>query len=144
MVLPLFKTPQFLTDACIASESKGIFDVFEAEQDKGALEIVFMGDVVTFSSSHLLQSVDIPIWKDAFKEDKLSFLIVDFRSLPEKPRRHKQDFTVVEQYPLAPTSIAKRWTDQPLDFIEVLSGSYFWNFFRYQTSIFSSQDKWVL
>ena len=72
-----------------------IFDVFEAEHDKGAtLETAFMGDIVTFSSSHLLTSVDNQIWKDAFKEDNLSFLIIDFRSLPEKPRRDKQDFCV--------------------------------------------------
>ena len=68
-----------------------------------------MGDIVTFSSSQLLQSLDNQIWKDAFKEDKLSCLISDLRSLPEKPRRdNKQNFAVVEQYPLAPTSIAKR------------------------------------
>ena len=50
-------------------------------------DTVFMGYVVTFSSSHLLQSLDNPIWKNAFKKDKPSFLIVDLRSLTEKPRQ---------------------------------------------------------
>ena len=86
-----------------------IFDVFDIELDKGAaLETAFMGDIVTFSSRNLLQSLDNQIWNNAFKEDKLSFLIVEFRSLPEKARGNKQDFTAVEQYTLAPTSIAKR------------------------------------
>ena len=110
-----------------------IFDIFEVELDKGAtLETVLMGHIVTVSSSHLLQSLDNQLWKDAFKEDKLS-LIVDFRSLRKKPRQDKQDFIVVEQYPVAPTSTKKRWTDQPLDFIEVLSGLYFSNIFWCQT-----------
>ena len=84
--------PQFLTDACIAWQFEVIFDVFEVEPDKGAtLENIFMGDI---SSSHFLQSLGNQIRKDAFKGDKLSILIVDFRSLPEKPRQDKQDFTV--------------------------------------------------
>ena len=55
----------------------------------------------------LFQSRDNQIWKDAFKKDKLSCSIVDFWSLPEKPRRDKQDFTAVEQYPRVPTSYQK-------------------------------------
>ena len=91
-----------------------ILDVFEAELDKGAeLETVSMGDSVTFSSVHLLESLYNLIWKDAFKEEKLSCLIVDFRSLPENPRQ--------------------------LNFTEVLSGSNFSIFFGCQTSMFSSQ-----
>ena len=61
-----------------------------------------MGDIVTFSSGHLLQSLDYQIWRDAFKEEKLICLIVDFSCLPEKLWQNKQDFTVVEQYPLTP------------------------------------------
>ena len=65
---------------------------------KGAtLEAAFMADIVTLSSVHLLQSQRNEIWKDVFKEDKLSSLIADFRSLHEKSREDKQDFTVVEQ-----------------------------------------------
>ena len=56
-----------------------------------------MADIVTLSSVHLLQSQRNEIWKDVFKEDKLSSLIADFRSLHEKSREDKQDFTVVEQ-----------------------------------------------
>ena len=100
-----------------------VSEAFQVELDKGAT----------------LESLDNQIWKDAFQEDKLSCLTVDFRSLPEKPRRDKQDFTVVEQYPLAPSSMVKRWKDQPLDFIEVLSGSYFRTFLWCQTSMFLSQ-----
>ena len=74
---------------------------------------------------------------DTFKEDKVSCVIVDFRSLPKKPRHNKQDFTVVREDPFAPTLIAKRRTDQPLHFIEVPSSSHFSNFFWYQTSMFS-------
>ena len=86
-----------------------IFYVFEVKLENGAtLDTVFMRDIVTFSSGHFLQSLDNQIWKDAFKEDKLSFLIVAFRSVPEKPRRDKQDFAILEQYPLVPTSIAER------------------------------------
>ena len=40
---------------------------------------------------------------------KLGYVIVDYKSLPEKPRWDKKDVTVVEQYPLAPTSIAQKW-----------------------------------
>ena len=72
-----------------------IFDAFDIELDKGAaLETAFMGDIATFSSRNLLQSLDNQIWNNAFKEDKLSFLIVEFRSLPEKPQGDKQDWTV--------------------------------------------------
>ena len=67
-------------------------------------------------------------------------LIVDFRSLPWTPRGDKQDFTFVEQYRLTPVLLAKRWTDQPLDFIVVICGSYFSNVCCCQTSIFSSQE----
>ena len=44
---------------------------------------------------------------ERIKEGKLSFLIVDIRSLFKKPRRDKHDFTAVEQFPIAPTSTAK-------------------------------------
>ena len=75
-----------------------IFDAFDDELHKGAtLEAAFMTDIVTLSSVDLLQSQQNQIWKDAFKEAKLSSLIADFRSLPEKSREDKQDFTVVEQ-----------------------------------------------
>ena len=95
-----------------------VCNVFQIKLDKGAtLETVFIGDIVSFTSSHLLHSLDNQISTDAFKEDKLiSCLTVDFGSLPEKLRQDKPDFTVVEQYPLPPTSIAKRWTTQTLDF----------------------------
>ena len=136
--------------------------------DKGAtLETVFMEDNVTFPSSHLLQSLDNKIWKDTFKEDKLSCLTVDFRSLPEKPRWDKQDFTVVEQYPFVPTSIAKRWTDQLLKYLVsrisnfflmpnlhvFLTGTYeFYNYAgllrlwknKYIFYVFPHKDMWVL
>ena len=121
-----------------------IFDVFRVELDKGAtLETDFMGDnIVTFFLNppfKVSRQPDLKENKLDLKKDKLNFLIVDFRSLPEKPRWNKQDFPVVEHYTLAPTSIAKRWTDQPLDFIEVLSGLHFSIFFWCQTSMFSSQ-----
>ena len=55
-VLLLF---QFLTDACIAWQFEVVFDVLEVELDKGAtLETIFMQDIVTFCSRHLLQSLD--------------------------------------------------------------------------------------
>ena len=87
-MLPLFKIPQFLTDACIAWQVEVVFDVFKVEPDKGAtMETAFLGDIVTFSSSHLLQSLDNQIWRDSFKKDKLSWLIIDFRNLAKKPMR---------------------------------------------------------
>ena len=35
-------------------------------------------------------------------------------NLPGNPRQRRQDFRDVKQYPLAPTSTAKKQTDQPL------------------------------
>ena len=79
--------PHFLTDPSIAWQSEMFLNVFEIEHDKNAaLETAFMEDIATFSSIHLLQSLDNQIWRDALKEDKLSFLNVDFRSLAEKPK----------------------------------------------------------
>ena len=43
------------------------------------------------------------------------------------------------KYPCAPTSITKRWTDQPLDFVEVFSGSNF-QFVWWQILRFSLQE----
>ena len=55
----MFKIPQFLTDACIDSQFEVVFDVLEVELNKSAtLETVFNGDIITFSSNHLLQSLD--------------------------------------------------------------------------------------
>ena len=80
--------PHFLTDPSIAWQSEMFFNVFEIEHYKNAtLETVFMEDIATFSSIHLLQSLDNQIWRDALKVDKLSFLNVDFRSLAEKPKQ---------------------------------------------------------
>ena len=111
-VLPLFKIPQFLTDACIAWQVEVVFDVFKVEPGKGTtMETAFLGGIVTFSSSHLLQSLDNQIWRHFFKEDKLSCLIVYFRSLAKKSIWDKQDFTVVEEHPPEATLIAKRWTN---------------------------------
>ena len=63
--------PQFLEDACIDWKIDVIFDVCKVELDKGAtLETAFMGHIATFSSSHLLQSLDNQIWKESFKEDE--------------------------------------------------------------------------
>lgn len=68
-----------------------------------------------------LDSLACQILNDDFKEVKLKDFNVVLTCLFENPNRCKQDFTDVEQYPLAPTSIGKRCTFQPLDLIE---GSY--------------------
>ena len=57
-------------------------------------------------------------------EDFLNFLIVFLIRVLLKPSFLKQHKTDLEQYPLAPTIIAKRSTYQPLDSIIVFRAKY--------------------
>ena len=55
---------------------------------------------------HSLESQACQIWKEAFKEARLR---LTYRTnLPGNPRQRRQNFRDVEQYPLAPTSTAKK------------------------------------
>ena len=76
-----------------------IFDDFGV--DKGATMETFLWGILSL----FLQATFYSLWTTRFERMLLRkmLLIVDFRSLPEKPRQDEQDFTVVEQYPLAPT-----------------------------------------
>ena len=56
---------------------------------------------------HSLESLAFQIWKEAFKEARLRDFKMGRTNLRGNPRRRRQDFRDVEQYPLAPTSTAK-------------------------------------
>ena len=84
-----------------------IFDVFEVELDKGTtIEIVFMGVLSLFLIPPFTVFRKSGL-KGCFKGRQTKLLTCYFRSLSEKPSQDKKDFTVVEQYPPPPTSIAK-------------------------------------
>ena len=68
-------------------------------------------------------------------------LIADRTCLDKNPRRKRQEFTDVEQYPLAPTLTRNRCGNQPLDFIAINRGSYLVNLTLCYSSMFSSQGQ---
>ena len=57
---------------------------------------------------HSLESLACQIWKEAFKEARLRDFKMSRSNLPGNSRRRRQDFRDVEQYPLTPTSTAKK------------------------------------
>ena len=57
---------------------------------------------------HSLESLACQIWKEAFIEARLRDFKMRQTNLPGNPRRRRQDFRDVDQYPLAPTSTAKK------------------------------------
>ena len=72
-------------------------------------------------------------------EDFLNFLVVFLRRRLLKPSFLKQHKTDLEEYPLAPTSTAKSFTQQPLDSMIVFKTKYLLILVLCQDSIFSSQ-----
>jgi len=71
-------------------------------------------------------------------EVELNDLIVERHSLLVKPRCFKHLRTDSEQKPRAPTSMAKKLTDQPLTFIAAHREEYLLHFFSCQAGMFSS------
>ena len=57
---------------------------------------------------HSLESLASQSWKEAFKDARLRDLKVGLTNLLGNPRQRRQDFRDVEQYPLTPTSTAKK------------------------------------
>ena len=57
---------------------------------------------------HSLESLASQIWKEAFKDARLRDLKVGLTNLLGNRRQRRQDFRDVEQYPLTPTSTAKK------------------------------------
>ena len=77
----MFVVKTLVARQAVFSNSDLAFWCLWPEQDKVATsETVFIGNIITFSSMHILQAPENQIWKDAFMEDKTNFLIVDFRS----------------------------------------------------------------
>ena len=72
-------------------------------------------------------------------EDLLNFLIEFLIRVLLKPSFLEQHKTDLEQYPLAPTSTAKRSTHQPLDSMIVFKAKYLLILVPCQNSIISSQ-----
>ena len=81
-------------------------DVFDVEPDKEPIKrTVLLGDIA-----------------NSFNEEKSKFFIIGPNSSSENPGRDKQDFTVVEQYLLAPMLLEKKLTDRSLDIIMYIVG----------------------
>ena len=57
---------------------------------------------------HSLESPACQIWKEAFIKARLRDFKMCQTNLPGNPRQRRQGFRDVEQYPLAPTSTAKK------------------------------------
>ena len=72
-------------------------------------------------------------------EDLLNFLMLSLIRVLLKHSFLSQYTTDLEQYPLAPTSIAKCCTDHPLDSIVVFKAKYLFILVLYHDSMFSSQ-----
>ena len=79
--------------------------------------------------------------KDDFMLTWPSFFAVEKASLLQKPNLFRQVVTDLEQYPRAPTSIAKRSTHQPFDLIALTRQKYFVSLVECQVSMFSSQGQ---
>ena len=79
------------------------------------------------------------IQKEHSIDNLLKFFMVDLTSLLLKPSFFKQNNTDFEQYPLAPTSTAKRSTHQPLVSMTAFKGEYLESLELCQASMFSSQ-----
>ena len=57
---------------------------------------------------HSLESLASQIWKEAFKDARLRDFKMGRSNLPGNPRQRRQGCKHAEQYPLAPTSTAKK------------------------------------
>ena len=57
---------------------------------------------------HSLESLACQIWKADFKEARLRDFKMGRTNLRGNPRRRRQDLRDAKQYPLAPTSTAKK------------------------------------
>ena len=79
--------------------------------------------------------------KEDFMHVKPTFLVVVKASLLENPNLLKHNVTDLEQYPLAPTSMANRSAPQPLDVIVFTRHVYFASLVECQRSMFSSQGQ---
>ena len=86
--------------------------------------------ISTTSCCWVLKSKGTPLMMDSqiqnghSIEDLLNFLVVFLIRVLLKPSFLKQHKTDLEQYPLAPTIIAKSFTYQPLDSIIVFKAKY--------------------
>ena len=90
---------------------------------------------------HTLESLACQIWKEAFKNARLRDFKMGQSNIPGNARQRRQDFRDVAQYPLAPTSTAKKYTDLPLHLIDVVKGSYLKSFSWCHSSKFSLQGQ---
>ena len=88
---------------------------------------------------HSLLFLASQIQKEHSMEDLLNFLMLFLIRLLLKPSFLRQLKTVLEQYPLAPTSTVKNSTDHPLDSIVVFKAKYLFVLVVCHDSIFSSQ-----
>ena len=74
---------------------------------------------------HSCDSRQSHIWKEAVQAAPLSVFKEDLANFLLKPKRMRHDLMVEAQYPRAPTSTAKKCTDQLFDLIAEQSGLYF-------------------
>ena len=77
-------------------------------------------------------------------EEKSKFFIIGPNSSSENPGRNKQDFTVVEQYLLAPMLLEKRLTDRSLDIIMYIVGHTSQVFSDAKSQYFLRRDRQVI
>ena len=105
------------------------------DRDDGELQVSFEGSLSLqlAAGCQCLLFLASQIQKEHSIEDLLKFLIV------LKPSFLKQHKTDLKQYPLAPTSTAKSFTNQPLDSMTVFKTKYLLILVLCQDCIFSSQ-----
>ena len=87
---------------------------------------------------HSCDSQQSHIWIEAVKAPLLNVFKEDLTNFLVKLKSMRHDLMEEAQYPWAPTSTAKKGTDQPFDLIAQQSGSYFLNLVACHDSMFSS------
>ena len=120
----------------------GLMVCLRDDREDGELQVSFEGSLRLQLAVKGVQSLLLlatQIQNEHSIEDLLNFLIVFLIRVLLNPSFLKQHKTDLEQYPLAPTSIAKSSTHQPLDSMIAFKAKYLLILVLCQDSIFSSQ-----
>ena len=105
----------------------GLMVCLRDDREDGELQVSFEGSLrwqLAVEGVQSLLFLASQIQNEHSIEDLLNFLIVFLIRVLLKPSFLKQHKTDLEQYPLAPTIIAKRSTYQPLDSMIVFRAKY--------------------
>ena len=119
----------------------GLMFYFRYGLEDGGLQVSFRGslNLSLVVEVHSLTFLASQIQKEHLMEDLLNFLMLFLIIVLLKPSLMRKNKTDLEQYPLAPTSTAKSFTDHPLDSIVVFKAKYLLILVLHHDFMFSSQ-----